>query len=106
MRTGFLLAAGFAALSVWTPARAGAETIRITMDKLVYAPANVSVHVGDTIEWINKDFIVHSATARDRSWDFTMPPNKDAKLTLKAPGEIDYYCKFHPNMKGHISVKP
>jgi len=23
---------------------------------------------------------------------------------LMAPGQVDYYCKFHPNMTGQISV--
>jgi plastocyanin len=33
-------------------------------------------------------------------------PNKSKTLTLKKAGEFDYYCKFHRNTTGHISVKP
>jgi plastocyanin len=33
-------------------------------------------------------------------------PNKKLTLTVKKAGEFDYYCKFHPNMTGHITVKP
>jgi plastocyanin len=48
---------------------AQAETIQITMDNLVIAPAEVSARVGDTIEWINKDIFAHTATARNGDWE-------------------------------------
>ena len=45
-------------------AGAPAETIRVRVDKLTFAPAAVSAHIGDTIEWVNVDFIAHTATTR------------------------------------------
>ena len=30
-----------------------------TIDKLEFAPAEVNAKVGDTIEWVNKDALVH-----------------------------------------------
>ena len=54
-----------AGLSV--PARA--ETIQVTIDKLVFAPAEVNAKVGDTIEWVNKDALVHTATATNGDWN-------------------------------------
>ena len=35
---------------------AHAETIRVSIDKLVFSPANISAKVGDTIEWVNDVF--------------------------------------------------
>jgi plastocyanin len=105
MRAGLVFAAALTALSTWSPAPASAATIQVTIDKVAYGPANISARVGDTIEWSNNDFVGHTATNRDKSWDFLILPNKKQTLTLKKAGEIDYYCKFHPNMKGHISVK-
>ena len=43
------------------PARA--ETIQITIDKLVFAPVEVNAKVGDAVEWVNKDVLAHTATA-------------------------------------------
>ena len=40
------------------------------------APVATAAKVGDTIEWINKDIFVHTATARNGDWDVTMPPKK------------------------------
>ena len=55
---------------------AHAATIQIAMENLVMSPAEASAKVGDTIEWINKDVFVHTATARNGDCDVTMPPKK------------------------------
>jgi plastocyanin len=85
---------------------AHAATIQITMENLVISPAEASAKVGDTIEWINKDIFVHTATARNGDWDVTMPPKKTVALVLKKAGLIDYYCRFHLNMKATLEVAP
>jgi plastocyanin len=100
---GTLCTFAAAALAV-VASRAAAETIRINVDKLAFTPAEVSIHAGDTIEWVNGDFLAHTATARSKEWDVTIPPNKTGWVMLKRAGEIEYYCRFHPNMVGRISV--
>ncbi len=47
-------------------APASEATIQVTIDKVAYGPADISAHVGDTIEWSNKDIVAHTATARDK----------------------------------------
>ncbi|MER9163785.1 cupredoxin family copper-binding protein [Mesorhizobium sp. M0715] len=92
------------ALAVGTvPARA--ETIQVIIDKLVFSPATVEAKVGDTIEWVNKDVFAHTATVKG-GWEVMIPPKKSASLTLKAAGPVDYFCRFHPNMKGRLVVAP
>jgi plastocyanin len=80
-----------------------AETIQVTIDKLVFSPASVEAKVGDTILWVNKDAFAHTATAKD-GWEVMIPPRKSASLILKATGTVDYFCRFHPNMTGRIAV--
>ncbi|MER8447513.1 cupredoxin family copper-binding protein [Mesorhizobium sp. M1066] len=92
------------ALAVGTvPARA--ETIQVIIDRLVFSPATVEAKVGDTIEWVNKDVFAHTATVKG-GWEVMIPPKKSASLTLKAAGAVDYFCRFHPNMKGRLVVAP
>jgi plastocyanin len=93
-----------AVLSGLSSVSAQATDIQITIDRLVYAPAEVSAKVGDTIEWVNKDALAHTATANNNDWDVMVGPNKTTRLVLTKPGEVDYYCKFHPNMKGRLTV--
>ena len=89
-----------------TSGSAPAATLQITMENLVISPAETSVKAGDTIEWINKDVFAHTATARNGDWDVTMPPKQTVTLVLKKAGTVDYYCRFHPNMKATLSVAP
>jgi len=85
---------------------ARAETIQVTIDKLVFTPVEVNAKVGDTIEWVNKDALVHTATATNGDWNVTLAPKQNGQLVLKKPGTTDYFCKFHPNMKGRVIVAP
>lgn len=84
---------------------AAAETIRVKIDKLVFSPAEVSAKVGDTIEWVNDDILAHTATVKG-DWDVMIPAKKTVSFVLKKPGDVAYYCRFHPNMKGRIAIAP
>jgi plastocyanin len=85
---------------------AQAATIQITMQDLVFAPAEVSAKVGDTIEWINKDVLVHTATARNGDFDVNIAPNKTVTSVLRKAGTVEYYCRLHPNMKAVLTIAP
>ena len=92
----------FSAMAV--PARPA--TIEITTTDLVFAPSEVSARVGDNIEWVNKDVFAHTATARNGDFDVMIPPKKTVTYVLKKAGTVDYYCRFHPNMKGVLKIAP
>jgi plastocyanin len=94
-----------AAMALSRPAVAG-ETIRVTIDKLKFDPPQISARVGDTIEWASSDFVAHTATARNKDWDVVIPAKGVGRITLDHPGEVDYFCRFHPNMTGQIVVAP
>ena len=95
-----------AALMVGASISAHAATIQISMENLEISPAEASAKVGDTIEWVNKDIFAHTATARNGDWDVTIQPKKTVTLVLKKAGSIDYYCRFHPNMKATLIIGP
>ena len=95
-----------AVLALGMPVPAHAATIQITMDNLVISPAEATAKVGDTIELVNKDIFVHTATARNGDFDVTMPPKKTVTYVLKKAGTVEYYCRFHPNMKATLNVAP
>ena len=85
---------------------AQAATIQITTTDLMFAPAEFSAKVGDTVEWINKDVFAHTATARNGDFDVTMPPKKTVTSVLKKAGTVEYYCRYHPNMKAVLTIAP
>ena len=98
-----LLVTGAAVLAGSTLARAHNGTIHVTIEKLVFLPAEIEVKAGETIEWINKDPFAHTATVKG-GWEVVIPPGKTATRVATADDTVDYYCRYHPNMKGKIRI--
>jgi plastocyanin len=99
------MAAALAAAAA-APAQAAPKTWTIVIDSLAFKPAPTSVHVGDTIVWVNKDVLRHSATAADKRFDVDLPPGKSGRTVMSKAGTVAYVCKFHPGMTGKIVVAP
>jgi len=89
---------------VLTRSAAASEVVRITIHDLAFSPAEVNAKVGDIIEWVNSDFVDHTATAKDGAWDVAVATGESAQFKLVQPGTVAYYCKIHPNMTGTIHV--
>jgi plastocyanin len=76
------------------------------MRNVAFDPPSVTVAVGDTVVWTNADFLPHTATARDAAWDSkAIEANGVWRLVAATPGTHEYYCVFHPSMKGTIVVR-
>jgi plastocyanin len=95
-----------AALMFGVSVSAHAATVQITMENLVVSPLDATAKVGDTLELINKDILAHTATARNGDFDVAMPPKKTVTYVLKKAGTVEYYCRFHPNMKATLTIAP
>lgn len=98
-----VLVAGAAVLAGTALARAHNGTVHVTIEKLAFQPAEIEAKVGETIEWTNTDPFAHTATVKG-GWEVMIPPGKKAIHVVTADDTIDYYCRFHPNMKGRIKV--
>lgn len=85
------------------PAFAG-EVVQVKISDLAFTPAEITIHLGDTVEWVNDDFIDHTATATRADWDLMVLKGKSAQMQLTRAGAFDYFCRFHPNMTGKIRV--
>jgi plastocyanin len=48
----------------------------------------------------------HSITIQDLGIDALVPAQQNASVILRTAGDYDYFCGFHPTMKGEISVTP
>jgi plastocyanin len=97
----------FCLLSSAPPAwSAGSRVHAIEIDKLAFGPAPKGLHVNDIVEWRNADIFQHTATATDGSFDTDLPPGAKGRTTLKRPGVVTYFCRFHPGMKGQLEVAP
>jgi plastocyanin len=99
IRGGLLTAA-----SVGLMGTAEAVEIEVTITKLAFAPVEITVAPGDTIKWVNQDFVAHTATDRAKVFDVMIPAHGAGTLFVETAGTIDYFCRFHPMMKGRIQV--
>lgn len=90
------------------PAPAASPEVRaVAIESFQFVPAKLEAHVGDVIEWTNKDFAPHSATADDQGWDIgLLKYMTSGRITVTKPGEVAYHCAAHPRMKGVITVLP
>ena len=101
-----LYAAGVGALLLaHSPAAAAPRTYTVVIDKLKFGPVPAQLRKGDTILWVNKDMLRHTATAADRSFDVDLQPGKTGKTLLGKTGTFPFLCRFHPGMRGVLQVK-
>ncbi|HEY1752719.1 MAG TPA: cupredoxin domain-containing protein [Caulobacteraceae bacterium] len=82
------------------------QTFQIVVDKMAFGPAPVDLHVGDTVQWVNRDMFQHSATSKTGDFDVELPPGVTGSAVMKQGGTILYNCRYHPDMKGQLSVTP
>lgn len=101
-----LAAISWVAATLAQPASAEGQTHRIDMKGVAFAPAQVTVHVGDTVQWDNSDIVAHTATSKDGGFDVNVLPNRSGITVVKRPGSFNYTCRYHPNMKGVLLVEP
>ena len=86
--------------------RAKPVTHTVTIDATRYEPARLAVHVGDTVVWVNKDLIPHTATAKGGGFDSkALAAGASFRFTVKTKGAADYACLFHPTMTGRIDAE-
>jgi plastocyanin len=102
------VAVTFASLAGATAAcsRSASRAHTVTIQNFAFAPLELTVAPGDTVIWTNKDFVPHTATARDTGWDSQAISSTGSwRFVPRTPGRHDYYCVFHPNMKATIVVR-
>ena len=79
---------------------------RVSISGFKFTPPSLEVHVGDIIEWKNADFVAHTATADDGSFDTGRLQAGEAKrIAAKKQGQFPYFCRYHIAMKGTLIVK-
>jgi len=105
LRLALIAASGAALLLLPPPAVAAARTYIVVMDKMKFGPLPGGLRRGDAIVWVNRDFLRHTATAADRSFDVDLPAGGKAKTVLGKSGAIVFACRFHPGMRGVLQVK-
>jgi nitrite reductase (NO-forming) len=88
-----------------------------TLNDKAYSPNPLSIKVGNTVTWINKDNTIHTVTSGkpnspeagqlfDSGLTSLIMPSKSFSHKFTNTGEFSYFCKLHPDMVGTIKVEP
>jgi amicyanin len=81
-----------------------ASTVQVSIKDFKYAPAQITIHKGDTVTWTNLDPVGHDVTFSN-SASPTLKTNESYSKTFNQTGTFDYICSIHPYMKGTVIVK-
>ena len=77
----------------------------VEMRAFAFEPAVLQVAVGDTITWINRDLVPHTATA-EKKWDTgNVGSGATGLVVAHGKGEHTYICTYHPTMKAKLVVR-
>ena len=93
-----------------TPAPAGplspsGDDYQVEIEDFAFAPGSLTVKVGTTVTWTNKDDIGHTATSDTGVFDSgTLQKGQSYSFTFSQAGTYGYFCKPHPYMVGTIIV--
>ena len=101
----FLLSSGnVAAADPKQPAQGAVHTVVI--ENMQFNPAELQVHRGERIVWVNKDLFPHTVTSASHAFDSrSIAADSSWTYVASKAGEYPYGCTFHPTMKGMLKVQ-
>ena len=100
------------------------SSVEVAIENYAYELTELTITVGTTVTWINKDPVGHAVTegtpestksANQRLFDSSngaqgrydlIQPGESWSFTFTTPGTYDYYCIPHPYMRARITVLP
>ena len=99
-----LLLAGSPKVTASDQSSAAAAEVKI--DNFVFGPQTLTVPVGTTVTWTNKDDIPHTVVSTDGVFKSKVrDTDEQFSYTFTKPGTYPYYCSVHPKMTGTVVVK-
>jgi plastocyanin len=83
-----------------------ASTADVKIDNFVFGPAAITVPVGTTVTWINRDDIPHTVVSTEKVFKSkVLDTDEKFSFTFTKVGEYPYFCSIHPKMTGKVVVQ-
>jgi plastocyanin len=81
-------------------------TAAVTIDNFSFTPAELTVSVGTTVIWTNRDDIPHTIVSNDGVFKSKVRDTDETfSFTFDKAGTYSYFCSVHPKMTGKIVVQ-
>jgi plastocyanin len=88
-----------------SPVAIDAPRAIVHIDRFAFAPRAIEIAAGTRVVWSNDDGAAHTVTADDGSFDSgQLTFSEKFGHTFTTPGAYTYYCAFHANMPGKVTV--
>ena len=81
------------------------EDVAIMIDNFTFEPAQLTVKVGTTVTWKNRDDIPHTIVSAGKFRSKTLDTDDSYSFTFASVGDYKYFCSLHPHMTGMIKVE-
>src|SRR5205814_8632628 len=90
-----------------TSASPDAATRDVSIDNFSFSPTPITVPVGTTLTWTNRDDIPHTVVSDDQQQFKSKALDTDEKFshTFAQPGTYSYFCSIHPKMVAKVIVE-
>ena len=102
MVAALLLSAASPCSSAKAPQPTSAE---VKVDNFSFGPASLTVAVGTTVTWTNRDDIPHTVVSTDKVFKSkVLDTDEKFSFTFDKAGTYPYFCSVHPKMTGSVVV--
>jgi plastocyanin len=92
--------------SVTANDKSSAANAEVKIDNFVFGPETITVPVGATVTWTNKDDIPHTTVSTDGVFKSkVMDTDEKFSYTFTKAGTYSYFCSVHPKMTGKVVVQ-
>ena len=92
--------------SVTANDQSSAATSEVKIDNFSFGPQTLTVPVGATVTWTNRDDIPHTSVSTDGVFKSkVMDTDEKFSYTFTKAGTYPYYCSIHPKMTGQVVVQ-
>jgi len=78
----------------------------VKVDNFSFGPATLTVAVGTTVTWTNRDDIPHTIVSTDKVFKSkVLDTDEKFSFTFSKAGTYPYFCSIHPKMTGSVVVQ-
>jgi len=83
-----------------------AETTEVKIDNFSFGPATLTVPVGTSVTWTNRDDIPHTVVSTEAAFKSkVLDTDEKFAYTFGKAGTYPYFCSIHPKMTGKVIVQ-
>jgi amicyanin len=89
-----------------TSAQQKPEIMEVKIDNFSFGPTTLTVPVGTTVTWTNRDDIPHTVVSTEKAFKSkVLDTDEKFSFTFSKPGTYPYFCSLHPKMTGKVVVQ-